>query len=70
MLQPNLRTFSCIINDKHKLTSETNDSRGAITSPNIQQSGMILGLRPTNDRCRYFVTTSLIGGCKPWILPE
>ena len=24
--------------------------------------GMILGLRPANERHRYFVTTSLIGG--------
>ena len=23
--------------------------------------GLILGLRPANERCRYFVTTSLIG---------
>ena len=27
----------------------------------IYQSGLILGLRPTNERRRYFVTTSLIG---------
>ena len=26
----------------------------------LQHSGLILGLRPTNERRRYFVTTSLI----------
>ena len=33
-------------------------------------SGLILGLRPTNERRRYFVTTSLIGWAQdenqPW----
>ena len=26
-----------------------------------QETGLILGLRPANERCRYFVTTTLIG---------
>ena len=28
---------------------------------NKQNAGLILGLRPVNERRRYFVTTSLIG---------
>ena len=28
------------------------------------QAGLILGLRPANERRRYFVTTSLIGGAQ------
>ena len=28
---------------------------------NKQNEGLILGLRPANERRRYFVTTSLIG---------
>ena len=27
----------------------------------VQETGLILGLRPANERRRYFVTTSLIG---------
>ena len=27
----------------------------------LQMTGLILGLRPANERRRYFVTTSLIG---------
>ena len=30
----------------------------------ISNTGMILGLRPANERRRYFVTTSLIGGAQ------
>ena len=33
-------------------------------------TGLILGLRPANERRRYFVTTSLIGWGKPRISPE
>ena len=36
----------------------------------LQHSGLILGLHPANERRRYFVTTSLIGWCKPRIIPE
>ena len=36
----------------------------------VQDSGLILGLRPANERRRYFVTTSLIGWAQtqnqPW----
>ena len=32
-------------------------------------AGMILGLRPANERRRYFVKTSLIGWGKPRISP-
>ena len=36
----------------------------------ITYSGLILGLRPANERCSYFVTTSLIGWAQtlnqPW----
>ena len=33
-------------------------------------TGLILGLRPANERRRYSVTTSLIAGCKPRINPD
>ena len=32
-------------------------------------SGLILGLRPANERQRYFVTTSLIGWAQIWNQP-
>ena len=32
--------------------------------------GLILGLRPSNERRRYFVTTSLIAGREPRISPD
>ena len=32
-----------------------------LSSISIAIPGLILGLRPTNERRRYFVTTSLIG---------
>ena len=34
---------------------------GAMPVTMIGDTGMILGLRPANERRRYFVTTSLIG---------
>ena len=37
--------------------------------PEKSIAGLILGLRPANERCRYFVTTSLIGWHKPRISP-
>ena len=35
----------------------------------IIHSGLIVGLHPANERHRYNVTPSLIGGCKPRISP-
>ena len=37
--------------------------------PNESCAGRILGLRPANERRRYFVTTSLIGWAQAWIQP-
>ena len=41
----------------------TSDDKGAIITTSVfnAYSGLILSLRPTNERRRYFVTTSLIG---------
>ena len=36
----------------------------------IDDSGLILGLRPANERRRYKVTSSLIGWVQPRISPE
>ena len=40
--------------------------RGLGYHVNLHNSGMILGLRPANERRRYFVTTSLIGWAQAW----
>ena len=47
----------CSILIKHKLLAEIRHCK--VLSP--QLSGLILGLRPANERRRYFVTRSLIG---------
>ena len=40
-----------------------------ITCIKYVNAGLILGFRPANERQRYFVMTSLIGGHKPKINP-
>ena len=45
----------------HAWTSENEDVVGAAPTADAPTTGLILGLRPANERCCYFVTTSLNG---------
>ena len=54
-----INTYSIIITSSGKLIDYFNEIPG-ITS-NTAYTGLILGLRPANERRRYFVTASLIG---------
>ena len=42
---------------------------GSQYGDNYPRSGLILGLRPANERRRYFVTTSIIGWAQAWNQP-
>ena len=66
--------FDVLVNLKGELfamvqiQSVTWVQRWDIISPKFI-SGLILGLHPTNDRRRYFVTASLIGWVQAWNQP-